>query len=1064
MARGPIVGREAELKQLAEALADARDGRGGVVLLVGEPGIGKSRLVEEAGALAAADVVWGRAWEAGGAPPYWPWTQVLRAIGGPASSVHVARLRGDVAEAPVAAVEDRFLLFDAVTRHLIGARRPLVVILEDLHAADEPSLHLLAFIATQLARSPILIVGTYRDVEARLTASAGALLDRIARGARVIQPRRLGAEHVVAIAAADPALALDTDSVHAVYQRSEGNPLFVVELLRVIARRGAQGAAPAKATSIGAPASVRTAIREHLRGLPAEIAGVLDAAAVIGRELSISVLAEVCQRSALELTAALDAAVELGVLVERTRGRYAFAHGLIQETRHDDLPADRRAELHLAVANALERDPAKPLTEIAHHLLDAGPEHVDRAAAVAQQAAERARRQLAFEPAAALIDRVLATAPPSSALARFELVRLLAEVRILAGDDVRGKEAAREAAELARTLGSAELLARAALTYGLYYNVGLTDQVMVQLLEEALAALPPGDSPLRARMLARLAAALTPTRDMNPPMQIAREAIAMAQRLDDDRTRLEVIFAALSALSLFAPPAERAALSRQTLELAEKFDEPLIALRSHQRIVFDQFQLGDLVAVDTHRRAYDELLARVRLPRARWFSPAFTAMRALLHGHFDEHGRALAEAQRLAAEAGDAFFDNIALPGHLITVARIVGDDEVLRRDRKKMERVWHARGQPYREVAAMFHARLGELDELRAMLAAYPRLVDEVKAHQLVALGGYLSEAAFELGDLDLAAALHDWMVTCQAPLTAFHMHGFAVERPTAHYAMLLAATLGDVAAARSHYVAASALLRALDARPLEAWLQLDFARALIAAGQRGDEPRKLLASVRAINGALGMQLAARIAAVEAQLAPAVAASREVAPAAPPREVAPVDGVQLRCEGEYWLVEGCGGSCRIKATKGVEWLARLVGEANREIHVLDLVGSDGADAGDAGEVIDKEARAAYRARVAELREELEEAEGWNDAARAERVRDELEAIESELVRAAGLGGRERRVGRAAERARINVQRRLADALKRIADANAALGKHLGATIRTGVYCSYVPQRATRAR
>ncbi|HEY5946308.1 MAG TPA: AAA family ATPase, partial [Kofleriaceae bacterium] len=589
MARGPIVGRDVELGQLDEALADARAGRGGVALLIGEPGIGKSRLVEEVARRANQDAVWGRAWEAGGAPPYWPWTQVLRAIGGAATSVHVARVRGDAVDLPPAAADDRFLLFDAVTQHLIAAARPLVIIFEDLHAADEPSLHLLAFVATQLSTSPILIVGTYRDVEARLTASAGAILDRIARGARVIQPRRLGADDVMALVAAEPGLSIGSDAVAALHRRSEGNPLFVVELLRVIARQGAQGAVPA---------SVRTAIREHLRGLPADVAAVLDAAAAIGREFTTSVLADVCKRSPNEVHDALDAAVELGVLVVRGPSRYAFAHGLIQETRHDDLPAGRRAELHLAVANALERDPARPLTEIAHHLLDAGPDHADRAAEVAQQAAERSRRQLAFEPAAALIERVLATSPPSSQTARFELLRLLAEVRILAGDDARGKEAAREAAELARTLGSAELLARAALTYGLAYNVGSTDQVLVQLLEEALAALPPGDLALRAHMLARLAAALTPSRDMNPPLAIAREAIAMAQRLGDPRTQLEVIYAAMSALSLFAPPAERVALTQQTLALAERFDEPLIALRAHHRLILDFFQLADLTRVE----------------------------------------------------------------------------------------------------------------------------------------------------------------------------------------------------------------------------------------------------------------------------------------------------------------------------------------------------------------------------------------------------------------------------------------------------------------------------------
>lgn len=196
---------------------------------------------------------------------------------------------------------------------------------------------------------------------------------------------------------------------------------------------------------------------------------------------------------------------------------------------------------------------------------------------------------------------------------RFELVRLLAEVRILSGDDARGQEAAREAAELARTIGSAVLLARSALTYGLSYSVGFTDQVMVQLLEEALATLPPGDSALRARMLARLAAALTSSRDMNPPMQIAREALAMAQRLGDDRTRLDVNHAASSALSLFAPPVERTALSREALEEAEQWNDAARAERLRDELEAIEAELVRAAGLGSRERCVGRAAERARI-------------------------------------------------------------------------------------------------------------------------------------------------------------------------------------------------------------------------------------------------------------------------------------------------------------------------------------------------------------------------------------------------------------------------------------------------------------------
>jgi len=1048
MARGPFVGRQPEIAALVEAADDARGGSGGCVLLVGEPGIGKSRLVEELARLAASDmdVVWGRAWEAGGAPPYWPWTQVLRGVSAPVASAYVARLRGDTTDASTSAPNDRFLIFDAVTRHLTSAvPRPTMIVLEDLHAADEPSLHLLEFFVGQLRSAPLLVVGTYRDVEARLTPAAGAVLDRIARSARVIHPRRLGREEVLELAQIG-GQSLSRDALAAVYERSEGNPLFVVELVRVIARLGGQGAIPA---------SVRTAIREHLRGLPAEIVPVLEAAAVIGRELAASVVAEITKRPLPDVLQALSTAVELGVLVERGPARFAFSHGLIAETLHADIPSVRRAPLHLAVADALEREAVRPLTEIAHHLLDAGEEQAERAAEAAKQAAEGARRQLAFEPAVALIERVLATAPPKNQLMRYELQRLLAEVRLLGGDDEAGKAAAREAAALGRALQSPELLARAALTYGLSYSYGFTDQVMVQLIEEALAALPDGDSSLRARLLARLAGALTPAADARVPMQIGRDAIAMARRLGgDDRTRLDVIHAALSALIPFAVPSERRALSLEVLELAERFEEPLLVLRSLHRLVFDYSELGDLLGADQRHRLYDELVERLRLSKARWQSAMFRAMRALFVGDLAANEAAVAEALELARAAGDTFLERTGLQGHRYIRARILGDDETIDRERDAF--TTFAGPGPMSaipEIMANIHCRAGRFEAARA-LAKQTSMYEKSAGVKLAQIGSVGAEVAWQLGDLEGASVLYAWLRAEDPPFGALHSHGYGLDRPTAHGAMLLAATLGDLSAAREHYEHALALVTATGARPHEAWLRLDFARVLIASGERGEEPRALLVEARAINDHVGMLLAPRIAAAEASLA---SPAPPVVPA-----IATTMLVRLRCEGDVWVVEGLGASCRIKASRGIEMLAKLVAEPNRELHVLDLEGAEVVDAGDAGEVLDAEAKRAYKARILALRETLEEATSWNNSARAEKARDELEALETELARAAGLGGRDRRVGKAAERARINVQRRITDSIKRIGELDAEIGKHLTAAIRTGTYCSYAPERVSR--
>lgn len=1015
MWQGPIVGRAAELAALESALGETRAGRGGVVLLVGEPGIGKSRLVEEVARLAeGAQVVWGRAWEAGGAPAYWPWTQVLRALGGAAASPHVARMRGEWTEASAA---DRFFVLDAVTQHLIAAAtKPIVILLEDLHAADEPSLHLLAFLAPYLRGAPILVVGTYRDVEARHSQAAGALLEKIARDARVIRPSRLGADDVRELAAG----SVTPEALAAVYRRSEGNPLFAIELLRVLPSRGIDDV----------PASIRTAIRAHVAGLPAELRPVLDIAAVIGREVPAHVVAEIGGAGAED---ALARGLELGVLVARGAGRVAFAHGLIAETLHDDLPAARRHALHLSVADWLARDPSPPLTEIAHHLLEAGPEHVERAAEAVRRAAERARRELAFEPATALIERALAKAPPTNRLTRFELVRLLAEVRILGGDQARGKESAREAAELARGLESPELLARAALTSGLAYSFGLTDLVLVHLLEEALAALPAGDHPLRARMLARLAAAMTPAPVAAIPMGIARDAIEMARRIGDERTRLDVLAAAISALIPFAPPSERKPLSLEVLELARRLDEPLLELRSLMRLVFDHFEAADLAGVGTYHRAYDECVERLRLSRARWHSSMFHAMLALLQGRFADHEQAVAEAQRLVE--GDAIWDMATRVGHALITSWTRGDLETIARERVAFSTFASIANQTqYPELGAIVHLWLGEDAAARAIVSREPmgkRIVD----HHLPGAAAWSAELAWRLGDRELAGEMYPWIKAEDPPLPALHIHGFAVTRPFAMAAMLCAATLGDREAARRHFTSALRIVRGIGAKPLEAHLCHAFAQ--ITADPA--EARELAAAARNIADAIGIRLELRTDTVPAPLA-------------------------LRCEGDSWLVEGLGASCRVKASRGLEILAKLVAEPGRELHVLDLIGADVVDAGDSGEVLDAEAKRAYRDRMRELRGELDEAEQWNDAVRAERVRDEIEALEAELSRATGLGGRDRRAGKAAERARVNVQRRISDALDRVAELDAKLGAYLTSTVRTGTYCSYSPERAARTR
>ena len=167
-----------------------------------------------------------------------------------------------------------------------------------------------------------------------------------------------------------------------------------------------------------------------------------------------------------------------------------------------------------------------------------------------------------------------------------------------------------------------------------------------------------------------------------------------------------------------------------------------------------------------------------------------------------------------------------------------------------------------------------------------------------------------------------------------------------------------------------------------------------------------------------------------------------------------------LRQEGEYWTVAAGADLCRLKDGRGIQMLAHLVAHPGREFHVLALMGATGeevADAGDAGALLDEEAIAEYRARLAELDDALVEAEAWADPGRAARARAEREALAAELARGVGLGGRERRAGSATERARTNVQRRIRGAIRKIAENMPALGAYLDRAVKTGTFCCYEP-------
>ena len=455
-----LVGRDDQLAALDGVLAGARGGLGRVVLVAGEPGIGKTRLAEEAARRAAAagmGVAWGRCHEGDGAPALWPWAQVVRQLAADLAPGQVAAMLGPSAArlgqllpelagpdgpAPVADLgAARFQLNQAVAGLLrrLAEARPLLVVVDDLHWADVLSLSLLAFLAAELKDTRLVVVGTYRDVEVVAGLPLADTLGALAREP-VVERIPLGGLDRVGVAAligrtigTRPAEPL----VEAVADRCGGNPFFITELLRLLQseRRVAAGDA-AVAARRDIPVGVRDVLRARLARLPAQTSTFLMVAAVAGRGFDLDLVEAV---TGLEDEATLDAAeaaVLAGLVIEddRAAGRYRFAHALVRETIYADISRARRARLHARVADALvavRGAEPEPAAEMAYHCWQAAPViGAARALPHLLRAGEQAAAQLAYEAADEQFERALQLAGqlPASPQATDQEIRIAARL------------------------------------------------------------------------------------------------------------------------------------------------------------------------------------------------------------------------------------------------------------------------------------------------------------------------------------------------------------------------------------------------------------------------------------------------------------------------------------------------------------------------------------------------------------------------------------------------------------------------------------------------------------
>jgi tetratricopeptide (TPR) repeat protein len=1102
-----FVGRDRELADLVAGLEDAIAGRMRVLLIAGEPGIGKTWLAQHLADHAAtrgARVHWVRCWEAGGAPPFWPWAQALQLLaeglddqtvgawlGAGAGQVAQLvpglgeRLGATTVPPPPAWASDaaRFSLYEAVAGFLreAAAAQPLMLVLEDLQAADASSQLLLEFLARDSHGGRLLLVGTYRDVTADRVHGAGDTMSQLVREGHLLSLCGLDRGEVRGLIEALSGVEPSEAMVAAVHEATEGNPLFVRETVRLLG--GDVTLQDPGRLRVPLSGSVRTAIGRRLAPLSADAVQVLSVAAVVGREFDLPLLGPACELPIERILGGLSEAAALDVVIEGegATGRYRFSHSLIREVLYERLPIPTRVDLHRRVGESIEQQYgsglASHVAELARHFAEAAAAgEAPKALAYARQAGERAMDLHAYEEAAVQYRRALQTlrfVGPDEPV-RCDLLLRLGAALARAGRYREAEESCLEAAELSRRLGSSERLAQAALVFGAReLGGGTVNRRLVGLLREALDAVPASDSSVRARLLARLSLELTFSDETELAGPISREAVELARRLGD----AAALAGALRArwMAVWGPDGleERSAVAGELLRLARATGEQDLELAGRSRRATSALQSGDIGVVEHDVVACARLAEELHMPAHRWTASTMRAMLALLRGSFGE-AEALAEQARSSQPDGPntAFAYNDLIEALRWAQGRLqelrpAWQEQLVSMPWSAWPRLWLALTDTDHGDEA---AARGSLQHVASGLLGRPRDGLWPPAMAVAAL------VAARLREPAAAGRLYEALLPYRNQVVVVTMpHPVVCLGSASFYLGLLATVTSSWPEAGDHFEAAITVHRQLGARPLLARSRYEYARMLLARGQATDGRRaaELLDQALATAGILGMTaLAEEIRALQPGETSRAGTDAEVAaPAAA--------GNLFRQEGEYWTVSYEGVVVRLKDAKGLHHLARLLAIPGKELHAIDLEAAEGQpataapmgprslagdgelalrpDLGDAGELLDATAKAAYKARLDELRVDLEEAEGFNDPARAAKVRAELDFLTDELARAVGLGGRDRRAASHAERARLNATRAIRTAMANLARANPALGRHLSSTIRTGRYCSYTP-------
>jgi tetratricopeptide (TPR) repeat protein len=487
----------------------------------------------------------------------------------------------------------------------------------------------------------------------------------------------------------------------------------------------------------------------------------------------------------------------------------------------------------------------------------------------------------------------------------------------------------------------------------------------------------------------------------------------------------------------------------------------------------DLLELGEAEEADREIDTYMVLARESGHPRFLAYGYMLQAMRALLRGDFEEAERSAWDALLRGRQMEDS---NIFLCYHvqMATLRSLQGRPEEMNESLGiVVERVSEEAG---KLLWATYQCWAGGTDQAHLSLSAV-RWVSgggPPPAFRLMALAALAFPAA-ATGKPPELEQVYQLLLPYAGRNVLAGRDVVVCLGPVARSLGILAASLSRFDEAAGHFEDALEANVRLRARPHLAYTQYEYSAMLLRRGRAEDAPRAAALLAQAFDTAKQLGMGHLLEVIQALNASPEEPLTTTGVANSQDSTLPAleEAGTFRLEGEYWTIAFQGKAVRMRDTKGLRYLQRLLREPGREFHVLDLAVGEGRSRsrgearkpqdepvgfrGDAGEILDPQAKAAYRARAAELEEEFEQAEAQGDTERGSRARTEIEFLNHELTSALGLGGRDRRAASAAERARFSVSKSLRSAVKRIGQAHPDLGDHLSATLKTGYFCAYTP-------